>query len=118
MPSSESAQPRQAPSFVGAADQHPAYFTEDEHQNPMVAPTLALGPPAQTTEDEVTEQSTRLPVPVEEAPVPAVPWTPDQPRLAPYVTAVDVSDRVSEADHNPGMFSLLMLLVQWQPYFT
>ncbi|KAH7727019.1 hypothetical protein AAVH_05243, partial [Aphelenchoides avenae] len=84
----ETAQPRQAPSFVGPAEQRPAYSTDDEsleQDNPFMAPSLTQGPPRQGE-----PQPAKSPVPVQDTPVPAVPWIPSQPHLAPFVAADDV----------------------------
>ena len=83
--SPESAQPRQAPAFVGPAEQQPAYSTTDgslERDNPVVPPTLTQGSGSPAPTNQLIEQSTQLPVQLQETPFQAIPWTPNQTRLS------------------------------------
>lgn len=101
--SPESAQPLQAPLFVGPVAQPQAYPTEDEHQSPLVAPTWTQGPPTQATKTQVIEQSAQPPVRVHETPVPAVPWTSRQsPVPAPVVAQSTLSPSRTAPDSQPG----------------
>lgn len=102
----ERVQPGQAPLLVGPPKQQPAYSAGEENleqSNPFVAPFLTQGSRSQATEDQAMDQSAQSPVLVQGAPVPAVSWTPDQPRLAPYVAPVDIYQHASGPQQNPGM---------------